>query len=221
MATKKKSGFDHIWRTLSAIDVGEYIEKKGKLSYLSWAFAQKVMLDHFPDTVFEFTRFGDNQLSAVYFPDGTAEVECVVTVSHGGDSYRRSMWLPVMDNRNNAIKNPTARQISDTKMRCYVKCLGAGFGLGLYIYAGEDIPVDAYEPPPKQGEGLKRIEEWAKKSGIPLSNVEDFYHLKKDGAELRNVSEKSVLSFLAWLESDNGKKSMNEYNKSVNGESDE
>jgi hypothetical protein len=48
------------------------------------------------------------------------------------------MWLPVMDYKNNAIKNPDARKISDTKMRTLVKCL-AMFGLGHRIYAGEDI----------------------------------------------------------------------------------
>ena len=44
-----------------------------------------------------------------------------------------------MDYRNNAVENPSARQVSDTKMRCLVKCL-AMFGLGHYIYAGEDLP---------------------------------------------------------------------------------
>ena len=47
--------------------------------------------------------------------------------------------MPVMDHRNNAIANPDARKISDTKMRCLTKCL-AMFGLGHYIYAGEDLP---------------------------------------------------------------------------------
>jgi hypothetical protein len=59
----------------------------------------------------------------------------------------RMMWLPVMDHRNNAIKNPDARKISDTKMRCLVKCL-AMFGLGHYIYAGEDVPSTEQESAP-------------------------------------------------------------------------
>jgi len=56
------------------------------------------------------------------------------------------MWLPVMDNRNNPIKNPNSRQVSDTTMRCLVKCL-ALFGLGHYIYAGEDLPDTTTEEP--------------------------------------------------------------------------
>jgi DNA polymerase III alpha subunit len=49
------------------------------------------------------------------------------------------MWLPVMDNRNKSIVNPTSREISDARMRCLVKAI-ALHGLGLYIYAGEDLP---------------------------------------------------------------------------------
>jgi len=72
----------------------------------------------------------------MFYPDGSASVH--VTVSIG--NLARSMWLPVMDYKNNAIANPSARQISDAKMRCLVKCI-AMFGLGHYIYAGEDLPV--------------------------------------------------------------------------------
>ena len=72
----------------------------------------------------------------MFYPDGSASVH--VTVSIG--DLARSMWLPVMDYKNNAIANPSARQISDAKMRCLVKCI-AMFGLGHYIYAGEDLPV--------------------------------------------------------------------------------
>ena len=69
------------------------------------------------------------------YSDGTCQVECTIRI---GDLHR-TMWLPVMDYRNKAITNPSARAISDTKMRCLVKCIGI-YGLGLYIYAGEDLP---------------------------------------------------------------------------------
>jgi hypothetical protein len=54
------------------------------------------------------------------------------------------MQLPVMDNRNQAIKNPDARKISDSQMRCLAKCI-ATFGIGLYIYAGSDLPSEAID----------------------------------------------------------------------------
>jgi hypothetical protein len=50
------------------------------------------------------------------------------------------MWLPVMDHKNNSIINPSSRMISDAKMRCLVKTIGI-MGLGLYIFAGEDLPA--------------------------------------------------------------------------------
>jgi hypothetical protein len=124
-----------VWKNLSAINVSEHIEKKGNLSYLSWTWAYSQLLDVYPNSYYEFSE------NTVY-PDGSVEVHCTVTVVCSTDSEKsvsRSMWLPVMDNRNNAVINPNARQVSDTKMRCLVKCI-AMHGLGIYIYAGEDLP---------------------------------------------------------------------------------
>ena len=124
-----------VWKNLSAINVSEHIEKKGSLSYLSWTWAYSQLLDVYPNSFYEFSE------NTVY-PDGSVEVHCTVTVvcsTNSEKSVSRSMWLPVMDNRNNAVINPNARQVSDTKMRCLVKCI-AMHGLGIYIYAGEDLP---------------------------------------------------------------------------------
>lgn len=74
-------------------------------------------------------------------PDGSVMVSSSVTI----EEKTRNMFLPVMDNYNKAVQNPTAREISDTRMRCLVKNI-ALFGLGFYIYAGEDLPTD--EPSP-------------------------------------------------------------------------
>jgi len=121
-----------VWRTLSQVNVGDKIEKKGNLSYLSWAWAWGELMYHYPESNYTFES--PSQLA-----DGSVEVSCTVTIRDGEKSLSRLMWLPVMDNRNNSIQNPSSRQISDAKMRCLVKCL-AMFGLGHYIYAGEDVP---------------------------------------------------------------------------------
>lgn len=71
----------------------------------------------------------------VFFENKTCEVWCHATI----EGIERSMWLPVMDNKNLSVINPTSRDISDCRMRCLTKCL-AMFGLGHYIYAGEDLP---------------------------------------------------------------------------------
>ena len=116
------------YNELRKINVNEHTEKKGQLTYLSWAWAVDTLLQHDPSAVWEFPE-------PKYFGD-TVMVFCNVTAF--GKTMK--MQLPVMDNRNNAISNPDARKISDATMRCLAKCI-ACFGIGLYIYAGEDLPT--------------------------------------------------------------------------------
>ena len=125
-----------VWQTLSAVDVSDHIEKKGNLSYLSWAWAYGTMMEHYPDLHYSFEQ------DRCEFTN-TVEISCSVLVNEKDQSMVRSMWLPVMDHRNKAIVNPDKFAINSSKMRCLVKCF-AMFGLGHYIYAGEDInPVIA------------------------------------------------------------------------------
>jgi len=128
-----------VWQTLSAIDVSQHIEKKGNLSYLSWAWAYGTMMEHYPDLHYSFEQDKCEDT-------GTVEVTCCVHIHTGKEQDQmmmRHMWLPVMDHRNKAISNPDKFAINSSKMRCLVKCF-AMFGLGHHIYAGEDInPVVA------------------------------------------------------------------------------
>jgi len=121
-----------VWQTLSAIDVSNHIEKKGKLSYLSWAWAYGIMMEHYPDIHYTFEEDKCNET-------GTVEIRCNVLLTEKDQSMVRNMWLPVMDHRNKAISNPDKFAINSSKMRCLTKCF-AMFGLGHYIYAGEDLP---------------------------------------------------------------------------------
>lgn len=122
-----------VWQNLSAINCSGQIEKKGKLSYLSWTWAWAALMEHYPASKYTI-------LEPTIHSDGSYMVNLSLTVSDGENAAERIMWLPVMDNRGQAICNPDARKISDTTMRCLVKAI-AMFGLGLYIYAGEDIPM--------------------------------------------------------------------------------
>jgi hypothetical protein len=133
------------WETLSQINVNDYTEKKGDLTFLPWAWAWKILMEHYPDAVYQFEP---NE----YHPDNSVTVYCTLTV----EGITRPMWLPVMDNRNNAISKPTSRQISDTKMRCLVKAI-AMFGLGSYIYAGEDLPENNSTISEDQVKTLKKL----------------------------------------------------------------
>tara|TARA_R100001510_G_C7656678_1_gene216978 strand:- start:2021 stop:2737 length:717 start_codon:yes stop_codon:yes gene_type:complete len=128
--------YKSVWDNLSKIDCSDKIEKKMNLSYLSWAWAWGILMENYPEAQYRFYEDKESGIPYIQFPDGTAEVRCRVSIT---DNIWREMWLPVMNHKNQAITNPNARDVSDTKMRCLVKCL-AKFGLGHYIYAGEDIP---------------------------------------------------------------------------------
>ena len=133
--------FKEIWDTFSQIKKEDLpIAKKGNmnLDYLSCAHALHLAIDSFPNLTFHC----DKEKS---YDDGSMMVFASVTIEEN----TREMCLPVMDNKNNSIINPSSRQVSDNKMRCLVKCL-ALFGLGLNVYAGEDLKyLDEETPAPK------------------------------------------------------------------------
>lgn len=118
---------------LRKIDVSGKIEKKNGLSYLSWAWAvdQLLLADETATwTYHEPAKFGE-----------TLMVFCTV------NAFGKSMTaqLPVMDYRNKAIPNPDAFAVNTAMQRCLAKAI-ALHGIGLYIYAGEDLPQDEPEP---------------------------------------------------------------------------
>ena len=113
---------------LAAINVNEHVEKKNGLSYLSWAWAVAKLMENDPSANWEFHEpkmFGESMM-----------VSCTVTAF----GKPVTMHLPVMNHKNQAIKNPDAFEINKNMMRCLVKAI-ACHGLGLYIYAGEDLPM--------------------------------------------------------------------------------
>lgn len=115
---------------LSKINVNQHTEKKGKFTYLSWTFAVSEAMKADPATVWAFRE-------PMIFSDGTMMVHCDVTM-FGKSIY---MFLPVMNNTNKAIPKPNAFDVNSAMMRCLVKAIAA-HGLGLYIYAGEDLPEE-------------------------------------------------------------------------------
>jgi len=126
---------------LLKINVNEHTEKKGNLTYLSWAWAWAEVLKIDPKATWEANAKGLDG-PAMFFPDGSAMVGVSVTIK----DHAKSCLLPVMDHKNKAIKNPDAFAINTAIMRCLAKAI-AMHGLGLYIYAGEDLPEAEAEPP--------------------------------------------------------------------------
>ena len=117
------------YKELAAIDVSKYVEKKGphKLDYLSWAVAVDFLMKADPTATWQFN---DPQEFAE-----TLMVSCTVTAF----GKPITMHLPVMDHTNKAVKNPDAFIVNKNMMRCLVKAI-ACHGLGISVYAGEDLP---------------------------------------------------------------------------------
>ena len=128
---------------LLKINVNDHTERKGNLTYLSWAWAWAEVLKIDPAASWVAHEWADRP--AMFLPDGSAMVKVSVTVK--GDT--KLCVLPVMDNRNRAIQNPDAFAVNTAIMRCLAKAI-AMHGLGLYIYAGEDVPeAEKKEPNPE------------------------------------------------------------------------
>lgn len=126
-----------IFNELIAVDVKDHIEKKGNLNYLSWVWAWIEIKKRYPNATYEVEKF-ENDLPYVYDKNTGYMVFTKVCIN----GLTHEMHLPVMDYKNKAIKeNCTMFEIDKTIMRCLTKNL-AMFGLGLNIYAGEDIPED-------------------------------------------------------------------------------
>tara|TARA_R110000868_G_scaffold8891_1_gene45219 strand:- start:96 stop:728 length:633 start_codon:yes stop_codon:yes gene_type:complete len=131
-------------------NVNEHTEKKNGLTYLSWAWAWAEALKADSSAWYKIEMFGDKCYMDI---NGTAMVFVTVTM------YGKPMTcqLPVMDYRNKAIPNPDAFAVNTAIMRCMTKALSL-HGLGLYIYAGEDLPEgESDEGTPDEGKMLDYI----------------------------------------------------------------
>ena len=121
-----------------SINVNDKTEKKGNLTDLSWAWAWAEFKKKYPNATYAVDKFDGTYCT------GNEKLGYMVRTEVFADELSYEMWLPIMDMRNNAILNPKMTDVNKTIMRCLTKNL-AMFGLGLYIYAGEDLPEDIDE----------------------------------------------------------------------------
>lgn len=210
-----------VFDELNAINVNDKTEKKKsggtELTYLSWTWAWAEVKKRFPDAHYEIVMH--NGLPYVYDENTGYMVFTNVTI----DGITHTMWLPVMDGANKAMKNQpytystkyngektveaaTMFDVNKTIMRCLVKNL-AMFGLGLYIYAGEDLPeVEVEEQKTAQEVAKKKLEKIdavqleALKAilagnGIEEKTVLDLYKLKSL-EEVTNQKYENIQSHL-------------------------
>lgn len=162
---------ENLFTKLSAINVNEHTEKKNGLTYLSWSWAWAEFKKVCPDATYKILPVIENDnLGYMVQTEVTAE-----GITHG-------MWLPVMDSGNNAMKKEpytvktrykditvnaaTMFDVNKAYMRCLVKNL-AMFGLGIYIYAGEDLPE------PSEPMVIKKSEAKEEKKEAPAKATKD------------------------------------------------
>ena len=159
MTNKKESTFD----ILNKIDVNKYKKKKGKFDYLSWAYAVTEMLKVRPDSTWHTHEY---EVEGKIRPYMVTEAGFFVKVSVTIDGITRSQIHPVLDNRNLTIEKPNANDINNSNMRCLAKAI-ALHGLGLYIFAGEDLPE------PDKLEAKERAQILAEAQGMEKTFVDE------------------------------------------------
>lgn len=167
---------------MSSINVNDKVEKKSNLTYLSWAWAWAEVKKACPDASYQIVA--DLTTNKPYFYDENLGYMVITEVTIEGETLE--MWLPVMDGANKSmmahpykyqtkygektVEAATMFDINKTLMRCLTKNL-AMFGLGLYIYAGEDLPEVTTTPTqaptkaeatPELAELKKDTENWDK-----------------------------------------------------------
>lgn len=188
MENKEKSVFEELYK----VNVNEHKEDRDGLSYLSWAWAVAEVLNRYPNMTYEVVK---NENGQPYFFDENLGYMVMTKVTIEGKT--NEMWLPVMDSANRAMRHiqykvPTKKgevtvkpatmfDINKTIMRCLVKNIGM-FGLGLYIYAGEDLPEIAEEDKPMtegQIDAIKKLTSDEQKLFKELMNEKGFVSSKE------------------------------------------
>ena len=163
-----------IFETLFEINVNERIEKKNGLSYLSWPYAWAEVKKLYPSANY---KVYETESGCIYFTDGkTCWVKTGVTI----DDLEHIEYLPVMDYKNRSIllENITSFDVNKSIQRSLTKAL-ARHGLGLYIYAGEDLPeVEIEKISPKDAVILKNMVNKMDSEGAIYSMILKRYEVK-------------------------------------------
>lgn len=160
---------DNYFNQLNGVDVNAHTEKKGNLTYLSWAWAWQEVKKRFPNANYVVYENADG---CIYHTDGrTCWVKTGVTIN----DIEHIEYLPVMDLKNKSIPlNEVASfDVNKTIQRSLTKAC-ARHGLGLYIYAGEDLPSEPEELPQKVIDEIENCQTIEQLSEYYKSNKDNF-----------------------------------------------
>ena len=196
---------EEIQEKLRNADISKHVEKKKEtgMSYLSWAWAWDEILKVDPTANYEILYFDGLPYQAT--PLG---IMCSTKVTIGGVT--RFMWLPVMDNRFRALKSEPYKDsrgytvqaadmfdVNKTIMRCLVKNL-AMFGLGITVYAGEDLPQDEPESPKKAEKPVREDQGFTlKQASATVTDVKPLADEVKGLAD--QLSDEDHMNFYAFV----------------------
>lgn len=216
---------------LFAINCNDKTDKKSngsvEITYLSWCYAWSEVKKLYPNAHYEILKFGENKLPYVYDDKTGYMVFTRVEI----EDVEHEMWLPVMDSANKAMKdkpytykvkkyNPQIKKyelvekevqsatmfdINKTIMRCLTKNL-AMFGLGLYIYAGEDLPENVDDDEPKKTSEKKTTKTTTKKEVMIQDSQKELIIKNFEKEEIKKYLEevnKAKLSDLTLVEASN------------------
>ena len=178
----KKSVFE----VLNAVNCNEHTEKKNGLTYLSWAWAWAEVKKRYPSATYTIY---ENKEGLLYHTDGkTAWVKTGVTI----EGIELIEYLPVMNYKNESISldRLTSFDVNKTVQRSLTKAC-ARHGLGLYIYAGEDLPEGEDEKPAelKKTANKKKAEPAPAPAPTPADDKDDFYLVKQLISECKTKEE--------------------------------
>lgn len=128
---------DSIFEKGLKVNISKHVEKKGRFNYLSWTFAVCELRKLDSKAMWEVKHFSDG--SVPYMKTDTGYFVEVTVLLSDGTSF--SQIHPVLDNSNKPLTSPNAFQINTSIQRCLVKAIALASGIGLSLYAGEDLPT--------------------------------------------------------------------------------
>ena len=176
------------FETLNNINVNGKTEEKNGLTYLSWAWAWGELKKLYPESYYTIY---ENKDGLFYHTDGkTAWVKTGVTVVDGNKSIEHIEYLPVMDYKNRSIpvESITSFDVNKAIQRSLTKAV-ARHGLGLYIYAGEDLPeAEKVETPEKNTNVFMPS---CSRCGAEITDAEHDYSVKRYGKPLCRACQKN------------------------------
>lgn len=171
------------FETLTSIDVSNYIEKKSGYSYLSWPYAVDQLKRRHPNAEINVKRFPDPDMNGLMVPYNKTSLGYFVEVEVIVDGVSVSEPFPVLDHRNKPMAQPTVFDINKAIQRAKVKSI-AGHGLGLYIYAGEDLPMDSDDL--QQSSNKQQQSQTSRQPAAPIQNPHVMTDMQK--MQLRDLA---------------------------------